>query len=260
VPQFGAQPQTTSFWPWVLGGVAILVALTLVIGGVVFFVNNRGGTITASRTTPSAAPETPLPEPTPSQSAAAPLRELPQPSGGRITDPVTGLSYAFPGDPWSVPKSSEINNPANVEVPQWTSGYMAISQKNYDGKDGDWVGSVYAAVLPQAVPYSGTQDLGNTVASVLLGYEGLFYGPQHERKILRNEAMKVSGHDAWVTEFEMDFTQQAKAKGWKWKTERGAFVLVDRGSGQRPSLLYISVPDNLDQSVIGHVLDSLEAS
>jgi hypothetical protein len=71
--------------------------------------------------------------------------------------------------------------------------------------------------------------------------------------------MKVSGHDGWVTEFEMDFSQVAKDNGWKWKTEKGAFVLVDRGQGQRPAMLYISIPDNLDQSVFKRVLDSLQA-
>jgi len=96
--------------------------------------------------------------------------------------------------------------------------------------------------------------------TLLTGYEEAFYAPQHTRQILRNEALTVSGHPGWIVEFEMDFTAQSTAKHWKWKKERGAFVLVDRGQGVRPSLLYISVPDNLDQSVISQVLDSLEAS
>ncbi|GII28928.1 DUF2510 domain-containing protein [Planotetraspora mira] len=257
-PAFGRQPKPAPVWPWIVGGIAALVAVVVAISAVVIFVNNRSG-ITASRpdeVVPSAPLDSIVP---PSPSPAAPLTELPQPSGDRISDPTTGLSYAFPGEPWSVPKSAEINNPENPQVPLWTSGYSALSQQNYDGSGGDWVGSIYAAQLPQVLPYGGPKDLRTTVTAMVVGYEPLFYAPQHERKILRDEALEVSGHKAWVTEFEMDFSKESAANGWKWKTEKGAFVLVDRGQGRRPSMLYMSVPDNLDQSVLNRVLDSLEA-
>jgi hypothetical protein len=70
----------------------------------------------------------------------------------------------------------------------------------------------------------------------------------------------VSGKKAWVLRFELDFSAQAKKSGWKFQKEHGVFVVVDQGSGQRPSMLYATVPDNLDTSVIDRVLDSLKAS
>jgi hypothetical protein len=158
-----------------------------------------------------------------------------------------------------VPNAADIRNPDNATLPQWTSGYSAVSHEDFEGQS-DWLGTVYAAQLPELGSYTGPQDLGSTARLLVVLYESLFYSPQHERKFLRNEAFQVSGRQGWIIEFEMDFSKQAKSKGWKWKKEKGAFVLVDRGAGQRPSLLYISVPDNLDQSVMDRVLDSLEAS
>lgn len=255
LPGFGVKPQKSSSLPWILGGVGLLVGLALVVGGVMFFLNNRSDTISARPNTvsPSAAPETTSPEPTPSESG--PL----QPSDGRITDPVTGLTYAVPDAPWAVSPASDINA-ASREMVQWTSGYVAVSHKNFDGKNHDWLGTIYTGQLSKTVPYNNAQDLPNAVGTLFLDFEQNFYSPQHERRILRNEAIKVSGHDAWMTEFELDFTRQATANGWKWKTEKGVLVLVDRGEGQRPALLYVSVPDNLDQSVISRLMDSLEAS
>jgi hypothetical protein len=238
--------------------VAVVAVLGAIGGGVALFAGDR--TVTAAQAEPS--PTAPLdsivpgrpdqPEPLPE------LPELPQPAGGRISDPVTGLSYDYPGSDWQVPKSAEINS-GDPRVPQWTSACQAISQQNYDGQNHDWAGSVMTAELPRIFPYGGPQDLRKMSSALLSAYEQLFYDPPHERKILRNESLKVGGHQAWVLEYDMDFSKASKANGWKWKTEKGAFVLVDRGQGQRPALLYVSVPDNLDQSVIKHVMDSLQA-
>ncbi|ETK31680.1 DUF2510 domain-containing protein [Microbispora sp. ATCC PTA-5024] len=258
LPQFGPPQRKSSPWPWVLGGVAVVVVLALVIGAAVVFLRNTS--VTIAEPTPTAPPslDQTVP-PRPSQEPTPALPELPQPTGGRITDPATGLSFAYPGDPWVVPKASEIDNPSQPQLPLWTSGVQAMSQQNYDGQNHDWVGSIYTAELPSLFPYSGPQDLQNITSVLLSAYERLFYDPPHQRKILKNEAVKVGGAKAWLLEFDMDFSQPAKASKWKWKHERGAFVLVDRGAGRRPAFLYASVPDNLDQSVLKQVLDSLEA-
>ncbi|MEW9534344.1 DUF2510 domain-containing protein [Microbispora sp. NPDC049125] len=259
LPQFGGQPPTkSSAMPWIAGGIALVVVLALVVGGALFFLRDRSASPVAEPNPVPSLDQIAPPSAEPSPSAPA-LPELPQPTGGRVNDPVTGLSYAFPGGAWLVPKSSEINNPADQNMPLWTAGYMAMSQQNYDGKNSDWVGSVYSAELPKPFPYSGPDDLRTITGTVLSAYDQIFYGPAHQRKIVRNEAMKVGDHKAWVVEFEMDFSAQAKASGWKWKTEKGAFVLVDRGEGQRPAMLYASIPDNLNQSVLKQVLDSLQA-
>ncbi|MBX6385750.1 MAG: hypothetical protein IRZ07_22715, partial [Microbispora sp.] len=187
------------------------------------------------------------------------LPQLPQPTGDRIHDPVTGLSYAYPGGKWQVPQSKDINDPSDPRMPLWTSGCEAMSQENYDGRGSSWVGSIYSAEVPQIFPYSGASGLEQLTHQVLVAYEPVFYGVAHERKVLRNEALTVSGKQGWIIEFEMDFSKAPEAGRLNWKTEKGAFVVVDRGQSTRPAMLYISVPDNLDQSVIKRVLDSLQS-
>ncbi|MFI7042314.1 DUF2510 domain-containing protein [Microbispora rosea] len=261
MPEFGAPRRTAPVWPWIVGGIATVVVLALVIGGAVIVLRDRAYTVNARPDTTATAPQldqTVPPEQEPQQSAP-PLPQLPQPSGDRIKDPVTGLSYAYPGDKWQVPESKDINNPADQRSPLWTSGCTATSQANYDGRGNDWVGSVYTAEVPQIYPYSGSQGLGQLSQTLLLTFDQDFYGIPHDHKILRNEALTVSGKQGWVIEFEMDFTKVAEANGLKWKKEKGAIVLVDRGQNARPAMLYVSVPDNLDQSVLKRVEDSLQS-
>ncbi|GLX07645.1 hypothetical protein Misp03_45710 [Microbispora sp. NBRC 16548] len=261
MPEFGAPRRTAPVWPWIVGGIAAVVVLALVIGGAVIVLRDRAGAALARPDTTATAPQldqTVPPEQEPQQSTP-PLPQLPQPSGDRITDPVTGLSYAYPGDKWQVPESKDINNPADPTSPLWTSGCQATSQSNYDGRGNDWVGSVYTAEVPQVFPNSGAQGLGPLAQGLLLTYDRAWYGIQHDRKILRNEALTVSGKQGWVIEFEMDFTKVAEANNLKWKKEKGAIILVDRGQNARPAMLYVSVPDNLDQSVIKRLEDSLQS-
>ncbi|GAA0392057.1 hypothetical protein Acor_17770 [Acrocarpospora corrugata] len=262
-PPYGPPPKASSPAPWILGGIAAVVAVALVVGAAFVFMNRSNPTPVAepSVSVPSLPPETQdpgeVPTPPPSQQ---PLTELPQPAGDRIEDPLAGLSYLFPGDPWTVPKAESVNAPNNPMMPVFTSGFQAVSQENFDGQEGSvWVGSVYAARLPEVFPYSGPQDLRNVTSALLVAYEPIFYTPEHTRKIVKNEAIKVSGKDAWVVSYVMDFSEQSAANNWKWKTEPGAFVLVDQGPGERPSLFYASIPDNLDVSVLDQVLDSLQA-
>ncbi|MCW2878219.1 MAG: hypothetical protein JWQ95_2319 [Sphaerisporangium sp.] len=273
VPDFGPQgppPKKTSMMPWVLGGgaVVVLLVVALVIG---LSVINRPTTPTTADTPvpvttiePSDPQITPPLEtpPTPDPSATNFPAELPQPKGNQISDPRTGLSYVFPGTPWAVPTWAELNGtgPADPRFPLWTSGYEAVSQENFDGQKHNWVGQVVTCRLPAAFDYSGPQDLRNVAGTALVNYEQLFYSPPHKRKIVKDAALEVSGKKAWVLRFELDFSAQAKKSGWKFQKEHGVFLVVDQGSGQRPSMLYATVPDNLDTSVIDRVLGSLKAS
>ncbi|WP_169947858.1 DUF2510 domain-containing protein [Microbispora sp. H11081] len=257
---FGAPRRQAPVWPWIVGGVTAVVVLALVIGGAVVLLRDRAGSGIARPEVTATAPQldqTVPPRPVPE--SAPPLPQLPQPSDGRIQDSVTGLSYAYPGDQWQVPESKNVNDPSDPRMPLWTSGCHMTSQANYDGRGGDWVGSVYTAEVPQIFPYSGPESFGELSQTLLLAYDPLFYGIEHERKILRSEATTVSGKQGWVIEFEMDFTKVAEAGGLKWKKEKGAIVLVDRGLNARPAMLYVSVPDNLDQTIIKRVTDSLES-
>ncbi|MFC7719753.1 hypothetical protein [Nonomuraea recticatena] len=190
--------------------------------------------------------------------AAEPRRRAAPASGGRITDPRTGLSFAAPGDPWEVPKSAEINSP-DPNAQQWLAGSRAISHEKYDGQS-DWTGSIYSGELHAIYPYEGVQGLRGTVATVFIDFGSRFYPIKHERKILQDKAITVDGHKGWVLEYELDFTAESEKNGYQWKKERGAVVVVDRGEGKRPALLYASVPDNLDTGVVTQVLNSLKLS
>lgn len=253
--------------PWIIGGVGVFALVLALVVGLVVVLNNQNSGATASgqaAPTPTAAtqpPAAPSPEPTVSQSPpdASQVREFPKPSGGRITDPVSGLSYHFPGDPWEVPQADQVN-PTDPIAQRWTSGYQTVSQENFDGQGGTWAGSVFAGPLTESMPYTGPESLRNAAASFLVAYEPVFYPLRHEREILADKAIKVSGKRAWLLKFELDFSQDAEANGWKWKKELGAIVLVDRGETEQPALLYISVPDNLDTDLVDEIVESLEVS
>ncbi|MFC6084261.1 DUF2510 domain-containing protein [Sphaerisporangium aureirubrum] len=271
---FGAPPppKKSGPLPWVLGGgaVVILLVVALVIG---LSLINRGSPTAGPTPEPSdietlepldpqvTPPLETTPQPSPSGSGELPA-ELAQPDGDTIKDPRAGLSFYFPGGPFTVPTWAEVNGngPTDPRFPRWTSGYQAPSQENYDGQGNNWLGTILASRLPESFEYSGPQDLRKTTGEVLLRYEPVFYSPPHERKGLKDEAIDVSGKKGWVLRFRMDFTAESKKNKWKWKTEEGAIVIVDQGQGQRPSMLYVSVPDNLDTSLIDRVLDSLKAS
>ncbi|GAA2665379.1 hypothetical protein GCM10010412_041640 [Nonomuraea recticatena] len=266
-PDFGQPPKSGGgALPWVLGGIGVVLVLALIAGAAIFLVNRSSGTTaqptpepvpSASQSEPAPSPS-PTPSESPTQTPQSPGAELPPASGGRITDPRTGLSFAAPGDPWEVPKSAEINSP-DPNAQQWLAGSRAISHEKYDGQS-DWTGSIYSGELHAIYPYEGVQGLRGTVATVFIDFGSRFYPIKHERKILQDKAITVDGHKGWVLEYELDFTAESEKNGYQWKKERGAVVVVDRGEGKRPALLYASVPDNLDTGVVTQVLNSLKLS
>ncbi|GGL30835.1 DUF2510 domain-containing protein [Planomonospora parontospora] len=256
----GPQPGGKSPWPWILGGGGVVV---LIIGIVVaaMFLIDADGRPAASGFTPPPVPtatQEPTPEstPEPSPTRESPSGNLPQPENGRITDPVTGLSYEFPGDKWQVPTG----NPSGALGFTWTSAAETVSHENFNGQGGNWLGTIYTAELPARYAYDGPKSMDSVTAQIMLGLEPLFYSLKHQREPVDRKAIKVSGRDAWLVSFDLDFTELSEQNDLNWKHERATFVLVDRGEGKRPALLYMSIPDNLDTSVTDRVLKSLELS
>ncbi|SDK23565.1 DUF2510 domain-containing protein [Nonomuraea jiangxiensis] len=257
------RPRQGNPLPWVFGGLAALVVVALiVVAGVVFI--NRGSTEAASPRSPvdTFEPEQPPGNEPPSNeppSNEPPTRqgpiELPQPSDGVITDASSGISFQVP-DSWKVPASQEVNGPDPTQQ-AWTSAVQAVSQEDYDGQS-DWIGNVYAGVLNELYPYSGASGMGDTAKAVFVDFSTKFYRLDHESKVVEDKAMKIGDRDAWVLRFELDFTKVSEEKGYKWKKENGAIVLMDRGAGESPAIVYVSVPDNLGTDVVGEVLSSLK--
>jgi hypothetical protein len=180
---------------------------------------------------------------------------LPQPQDGRITDPQAGISYAVPKD-FKVPEYGSINGTNPIEQ-SWSSGVEAIAQEKYNGQD-NWMANVFTGLLNPLYQYSGSKDgLGDTAKSVFVDF-AKFYPITHTNKIVQDKAIKIGDKDAWVLQFQLDFSKESKAKGYKWNKENGAIVVMDRGAGQPPAILYASVPDNLGANVVDQVLSSLK--
>lgn len=249
-PGYGQPRRESNPLPWVFGGLAALVVVGLIVVGAIFFVSRDSGRPTADDTyVPPTTGQTQ--EPPPSTSAP---EQLPQAQDGRITDPVAGLSYAPPTG-WQVPDIGSVNG-SDPQEQAWSSAVQQTAQAKYDGKD-DWIGNVYTGLLNDAFPYASSQDLQNLTGTVFKDFQK-YYGIQHTQKIVQNKAIKIGDKDAWVLQFKLDFSAESTKKGYKWNTENGAIVLMDRGEGQRPAILYISVPDNLGTNVVEQVLASLK--
>jgi hypothetical protein len=256
-PGYGPPPKQGNPLPWVFGGLAALVVVALIVVAGIFFINRNTTTVAGPGTEETQEPpsvEPPSSEPPTAQPSVPSTGELPQPQNGRVTDPQSGISYLVP-DGWKAPAYNEINGPTSVHV--WTSGVQATSQDNYE-KDSDWVGNVYAGPLSEAVPYADASGLGDTAQALFMDFSARYYEPAHESKIIENKAIKIGQNQGWVLQFQLDFTKVSEEKGYKWKKENGAIVLMDRGAGQRPTLLYVSVPDNLGTDVVAKVLGSLK--
>ncbi|WP_170223198.1 DUF2510 domain-containing protein [Nonomuraea turkmeniaca] len=256
-PGYGPPPKQSNPLPWVFGGLAALVVVALIVVAGIFFVNRSNTEIALPSPTETAeSQEPPTDEPPPSQPPPSQgAEQLPQPIDSRITDPQAGVSYQVP-EGWTVPE--RINSPTPSPTQQlYTAGAQAVSQEDFV-EDDDWIGNVYSGLLNELYPYSGASGLGDTAKAVFVDFSTKYYGPPHESKIVADKAMKVGDRDAWLLQFELDFTKVSEEKGYKWKKENGAIVLVDRGSGERPAIFYVSVPDNLGTDVVGKVLSSLK--
>ena len=179
---------------------------------------------------------------------------MPQPQDGRITDPQAGVSYTPPNG-WSVPDAASVNGTEPAQQ-RWTSGVMATSHEKYDGTS-DWSGNVYTGVLNELYPYAGPQGMQTTAKTVFVDF-ARYYPIAHETKIVKDEAIKVGDRDAWLLQFQFDFSKESEEKNYKWKKENGAVVVMDRGAGERPALVFVSVPDNLGTDVVDQVLSSLK--
>jgi hypothetical protein len=87
-----------------------------------------------------------------------------------------------------------------------------------------------------------------------------YYGEvQHYRSTMKSTALQVSGHQAWMVEFAMNYPNGA-SQGLTWSSELGAVVVADRGAGQFPAVLYVSVPANLGTLKVATFLISLQMS
>ncbi len=175
----------------------------------------------------------------------------------QVTDVTSGLSYRLLSSPWrSGCPSDLITSSFN-----WTAGENTVAgHVTIGGSVIDWHGVACSGPLQQQFSYAGPADLEPTAMNLLGALDPAYYaGVPHSRTIDESSAMKVSGHQAWIVEFTMDYSGGA-SQGLTWSTELGAVVVVDRGSTEAPAVLYVSVPANLGTQKVTTLLSSLRIS
>jgi hypothetical protein len=193
----------------------------------------------------------PKPKPAPKAPASAAV------TGPRVTDASSGLSYQLLPSPWRQGCPATLNTP----MFSWSAGENAVAgQVVIGGSTIDWHGNACSGQLQQQFQYSGTADLETTATSLVGALDPAYYtGLVHSRTIEASSGMQVSGHQAWMVKFLMNYSDAA-SEGLDWTSELGAVVVVDRGADEPPAVFYVSVPANLGTANVTVLIDSLRLS
>lgn len=226
---------------WALGGGGAVVVI-LVVVVVLFTTGVIGGKPAEPTDSPSAASSATTSPPAPSANGRSPVV-------GTITDNQAGLSYSQLGGTWQV----ESFPPGNSQG--FSRGEDSHVMDNYqDGQP--YLATAYSGVLPRSVGFSSLEAAAKGFFKFL---EPNSY-PTHTQRPLQSKTYQVSGKKAWLYQLRLDFPQ-AKSKGWNFTYEIATVVVVDHGSGSRPSTFYLSVPSSHpNQSDTDLLLGSLKAA
>ena len=175
----------------------------------------------------------------------------------QVIDASSGLSYRMLGTPWRSSCPSDLNTSAF----DWTAGENTVAgHVRLGGSVIDWHGLACSGQLQQQFPYGGPGDLEQTAISLVGALDPAYYaGVQHIRSTVKSSAIRVSGHQAWMVEFNMNYPDGA-SQGLTWSSELGAVAVVDRGAGQFPAVFYVSVPASLGTLKVATFLLSLQES
>jgi hypothetical protein len=232
--------------------VALGTAVAMLITGVLVGVF---GSSTAPHSKPAAATRHP----------AATHRATPSPSatnapsttattGTPVADTASGLSYALLAAPWQPGCPGSLNN----AVFAWSAGENAVAGLVPAAGNSPWYASACSGLLPQQYAYTSTADLPQTAMNLVSAFDTAYFASlPHVRATEENSPLQVSGHPGWLVEFQMTY-QNAAGQGLAWQTQMGAVVVVDRGAGQPPAVLYVTVPNNLGTANIGVILASMQ--
>jgi hypothetical protein len=175
----------------------------------------------------------------------------------QVTDTASGLSYRLLASPWRQGCPSDLNTP----MFDWTAGQNTVAgHVSMGGSVIDWHGLACSGQLQQQFAYAGPADLEPTAMGLVGALDPAYYGGvPHSRTIEESSAMQVSGHQAWIVKFLMNYPDGA-SQGLTWSSELGAVVVVDLGGSQAPAVFYVSVPANLGTQNVATLIDSLRVS
>jgi Protein of unknown function (DUF2510) len=232
--------------------VALGTAVAMLITGVLVGVF---GSSTAPHSKPAAATRHPAAthSATPSPSATnAPSTTAT--TGTPVADTASGLSYALLAAPWQPGCPGGLNN----AVFAWSAGENAVAGTVPAAGNSPWYASACSGLLPQQYAYTSTADLPQTAMNLVSAFDTAYFASlPHVRATEENSPVQLSGHPGWLVEFQMTY-QNAAGQGLAWQTQMGAVEVVDRGTGQPPAVLYVTVPNNLGTANIGIILASMQ--
>jgi hypothetical protein len=229
-------------------GTAVAILITGVLVGVF-------GSSAPTRTTPAAAatqhPATHRAVPSPSSTDVPSTTAT---TGTPVSDTASGLSYALLGAPWQ----PGCPGPMNTAVFTWSAGENAVAGTVPAAGGAPWYASACSGLLGQQYAYTGVADLPQTAMNLVGAFDPAYFnGLPHVRSTQENNPIQVSGHPGWIVEFGMTY-QTAASQGLAWQSQLGAVVVVDRGTGQPPAVLYVTVPSNLGTANVGVILASMQ--
>lgn len=231
----------------IAGGLALVIAVT----GILLY--TRGSNPAAAQ---GRAPDREIPVPAPDESGNGNQKKLPtSPVLGAIKDRAAGISYARLGGKWSLARNAWMRDHG------WPIGQDAVAMRNFEGSS-DYLSGCYSGQLPRDVRYNGAADLKAATEELADSVEQAndVFPRQHDRKDLESKPLTVGNRQAWVVRMELRFPQ-ARREGWDFNRETAAFVVVDRGASQRPSMLFMTLPNSHKaQGDINLVLNSLRAA
>ena len=232
--------------------VALGAAVAMLITGVLVAVL---GSSPAGHASPAAAAThhpAPTHRATPTPASTAPSTTAT--TGTPVADAASGLSYALLAAPWQPGCPGTLSN----AVFAWSAGENAVAGTIASAGGAPWYASACSGLLGQQYANTSTADLPQTAMNLVGAFDSAYFGSlPHVRSTVENNPLQVSGHAGWVVEFQMTY-QNAAAQGLAWQTQMGAVVVVDRGAGQPPAVLYVTVPNNLGTANIGVILASMQ--
>jgi hypothetical protein len=212
---------------WVLSGGGGVVAIGLIVA--LLFVTGAIGGGGGSSPSPTASPT----------NSTAIGGGGQSPVIGTITDTQSGLSYAQLGGKWY------LETPSNLSQIGFSKGEVAHVQEDYKdptrGRVSAYFANVYSGLLSTKIAYSG--DLEAAAKSEFGQLETTNYPKDHTRQDGDSKAYSVSGKKAWYFKTVLQYPN-ASQYGWNFHSETVVVIAVDRGTGQRPAILYISIPDS----------------
>jgi hypothetical protein len=225
--------------PWAIGGAAVVV-----IGGIVAGLLLSGGSKKAAASGSTGGKGGSAGASAGGSAIPAPLVFAGTPTAvtGRLSDPTSGLSWAKLGSPWT-PLPSAV-----LSVGDWKAGQQLVTDtfKITGGRTSNWTASIDAGVPGSdvQVPYKGPSTLKQyavgVVNNVILTKE---YPPGTAAAGNVSQPLTVSGHPGWIVNFNAHFKQA----GVKATQDTDVVVVVDTGKAPRPSVFFISVPNDANQ-------------